>query len=229
MESKGGCSVLRVLVVHPHPVVRHGLVSWLQASSEERVTLAAAFAEFSRALEWLDGQRVDVILMDPWQGDLAAMESIERFRASSEAQLLLLTSETANDQHDMAVMKGVRGILPMEADGPTVLRAIRRVAEGELWLSREATGRIFDVIARGGQVNQEDPHQQRLSQLTQREREIVFVCLASGGATARTVAEKLHISEHTLRNHLTSIYGKLGVANRLELHAYAQKYGLNSG
>jgi DNA-binding CsgD family transcriptional regulator len=63
--------------------------------------------------------------------------------------------------------------------------------------------------------------------LTGREREIVAVPVADAGATARVLAEKLLISEHTLRNHLTSIYDKLDVANRLELFAYAQKHGLD--
>ena len=63
--------------------------------------------------------------------------------------------------------------------------------------------------------------------MTGREREIVAALVADAGATARVLAEKLLISEHTLRNHLTSIYDKLGVANRLELFAYAQKHGLD--
>ena len=63
----------------------------------------------------------------------------------------------------------------------------------------------------------EDPHA---------EREIITAVASDTGASAKTVSEQLHISEHTVRNHLTSIYDKLGVANRLALFAYAHKHGL---
>jgi DNA-binding CsgD family transcriptional regulator len=66
----------------------------------------------------------------------------------------------------------------------------------------------------------------KISSLTEREREIVAVAATHAGANAKAIAEMLFISEHTLRNHLTSIYDKLQVANRLELFAYAHKHGL---
>ena len=71
-----------------------------------------------------------------------------------------------------------------------------------------------------------DPEQKKIGSLTERERQIIVGVASHVGATARTIAETLHISEHTLRNHLTSIYDKLEVANRLELFAYAHKHNL---
>ena len=72
----------------------------------------------------------------------------------------------------------------------------------------------------------QDPDRVRIGTLTVREREIVAITAGNAGATAKTIAQILFISEHTLRNHLTSIYNKLEVANRLELFAYAHKHGL---
>jgi DNA-binding CsgD family transcriptional regulator len=66
----------------------------------------------------------------------------------------------------------------------------------------------------------------KIATLTVREREIIAISATHAGATGKTIAEKLHISEHTLRNHLTSIYEKLGLANRLELFAYAHQHKL---
>ncbi|MCE9662000.1 response regulator transcription factor [Halomonas sp. M5N1S17] len=226
MKNRGITVASRLLIIHPYSVVRDGVAGWLSKLPQPSVMLAGSFSEVSEALAWLEEGDADLILIEPWQGSTDAMEAIDLLRASSDAHLLLFTAVTSSELHDRAMMRGVRGILPVESDIATVLTALQRVAKGELWLSREATGRIFDAIARGGAMNHEDPHQKRLSQLTQREREIVSVFLESGGATARRVAVQLHISEHTLRNHLTSIYGKLGVANRLELHAYAQKHGV---
>ena len=71
-----------------------------------------------------------------------------------------------------------------------------------------------------------DPERVKISSLTDREREIVAIAATHAGANAKAIAEMLFISEHTLRNHLTSIYDKLQVVSRLELFAYAHKHGL---
>ena len=89
-----------------------------------------------------------------------------------------------------------------------------------------ATGRIFVELSRRNSTDRKDPNQQKISALTARERQIVIEMASDAGATTRSVAEKMCISEHTLRNHLTSIYDKLGVSSRLELWAYANKHGL---
>jgi DNA-binding NarL/FixJ family response regulator len=101
------------------------------------------------------------------------------------------------------------------------------VHEGQLWLDRAATGRVFLEFSRQGAGPAVNPEQKKIASLTERERKIVSFLVTHAGATARVIAGELLISEHTLRNHLTSIYDKLGVANRLELFAYAQKHGLD--
>ncbi|MGE0560098.1 MAG: response regulator transcription factor, partial [Burkholderiales bacterium] len=106
------------------------------------------------------------------------------------------------------------------------LTAISKVHDGQVWLDRAATGRIFVEFSRENAGQATDPERMKIATLTVREREIVAITAGNAGATAKTIARILFISEHTLRNHLTSIYNKLGVANRLELFAYAHKYGL---
>jgi two-component system nitrate/nitrite response regulator NarL len=117
-------------------------------------------------------------------------------------------------------------VVEKEAPAQTILNAISKVHEGQLWLDRTAAGRIFVEFSRQGVAKTRDPEQEKIASLTEREREIVTGIASNAGATARTIAESLHISEHTLRNHLTSIYDKLDVANRLELFAYAHKHNL---
>ena len=87
-------------------------------------------------------------------------------------------------------------------------------------------GEIVEFSRKSGATPALDPEQKKIALLTERERQIIIGVASNVGATARTIAETLHISEHTLRNHLTSIYDKLDVANRLELFAYAQKHHL---
>jgi DNA-binding NarL/FixJ family response regulator len=113
-----------------------------------------------------------------------------------------------------------------EASAETILTAIEKVYEGQLWLDRIATGRIFFEFSRENAAQANDPERAKIASLTEREREIVAVASNHAGANAKAIADLLNISEHTLRNHLTSIYDKLDVANRLELFAYAHKHGL---
>jgi DNA-binding NarL/FixJ family response regulator len=117
-------------------------------------------------------------------------------------------------------------VVTKEDTAETILKAIEKAYHGELWLDRAATGRIFVELSRRNSTDKKDPHQQKISALTARERQIVIEMASDAGATTRSVAEKMCISEHTLRNHLTSIYDKLGVSSRLELWAYANKHGL---
>ena len=110
-----------------------------------------------------------------------------------------------------------------ERDGTTL-------ATCEVWLDRASTGRLLvELSRRSAGAPPPTPEQQRIATLTLREREIIAVMAAHAGATAKAIAQKLHISEHTLRNHLTSIYEKLDVANRLELFAFAHQHDLTRG
>jgi two-component system, NarL family, nitrate/nitrite response regulator NarL len=129
--------------------------------------------------------------------------------------------------HDKAVLAGARGIVQKEEPAETIPKAIEKIHEGQLWLNRVTTGRIFVELSRKSAAEEVDPEHRKISTLTSRERAIIVVMATNVGANAPAIAEMLHISESTLRNHLTSIHGKLAVANRLELFVYANKHGLN--
>jgi len=109
----------------------------------------------------------------------------------------------------------------------TILKAIEKIHAGQLWLDRIATGRIFVALARKNATEDADPERRKISTLTSRERGIIAVIATNPGANAMAIAKMLHISQSTLRNHLTVIYEKLGVANRLELYAAALTHGLD--
>ena len=106
----------------------------------------------------------------------------------------------------------------------TILKAIRKVHEGEIWLDRTATGRIFLELSRNKANEALNPEQKKIASLTPRERQIVAEIGSDAAAGSKQIAERLHISEHTLRNHIASIYEKLEVSSRLELFAYAGKH-----
>jgi DNA-binding NarL/FixJ family response regulator len=168
----------------------------------------------------------DLILLDIGLGNENGVDEIPKLLARSKAKILVLTGISDESIHDKAVLAGASGVVGKEAPAETILAAIQKVHEGQLWLDRVATGRIFLEMSRENAAQSADPERVKISSLTEREREIVGIAATHAGANARAIAEMLFISEHTLRNHLTSIYDKLQVANRLELFAYAHKHGL---
>lgn len=138
-----------------------------------------------------------------------------------------MTAEHDVALHDAAVLAGACGVLRKTEPVETLLKAIECVHSGEIWVDRMAAGRIFLELARRKKVEpQPDPEAAKIGLLTRKERLTVAEVARDASATPHQIAERLHISENTLRNHLTSIYAKLGLANRLELHAYAHRHGL---
>jgi DNA-binding NarL/FixJ family response regulator len=154
------------------------------------------------------------------------LDEIPNLLARSRAKILVLTGIRDESLHDKAVLAGASGVVEKEAPAETILAAIEKVHEGQLWLDRVATGRIFLEFSRESAAQIVDPERAKISSLTEREREVVAISATHAGANAKAIAEMLYISEHTLRNHLTSIYEKLQVATRLALFAYAHRHGL---
>jgi DNA-binding NarL/FixJ family response regulator len=127
---------------------------------------------------------------------------------------------------DQAVKQGARGILRKDTSAAQVLKAIEKTHEGELWLDRSTLGRVFSELREANTANKKTPDADIIASLTGRERKIINMIVEGQGASNNELAEQLFISPHTLRNHLTSIYSKLHLGNRLELYVYAVKHQL---
>lgn len=216
---------IRVFLIDDHRSILWGLER-LMESAKPPMKVVGSATHCAGALELIDQAEPDVIVLDLDLGKESGLDAIPRLIARSAAKILLLTGVRDRAQQDKAVLAGARGVVEKEAPAETILAAITKVHAGELWLDRAAAGRIFVEFSRQGTAPKLDPEQRKIATLTEREREIVAVTVTHAGANARAIAEKLHISEHTLRNHLTSIYGKLGVESRLALFAFAHKHGL---
>jgi DNA-binding NarL/FixJ family response regulator len=107
-----------------------------------------------------------------------------------------------------------------------LIRALERVHEGELWIDRAAPGRIFMHMAKQNAARMNDPEQAKIATLTSRERQTIAAVTSDTAAPGKVIASRLCISEHTLRNHLSSIYSKLGLNNRVDLFAYTTRHRL---
>lgn len=216
---------IRVFLIDDHRSILWGLEKLIE-SGTPAMRVVGSVTNCTDAFKLLDKAAPDVILLDMDLGRENGLDAIPQLMAKSAAKILVLTGLRDKTVLDKAVLAGARGVVEKEAPAETILTAIARVHEGQLWLDRAATGRIFVEFSRKGAAPAPDPEQQSMSALTDREREIIAATVTHAGATAKVIAEKLHISEHTLRNHLTSIYDKLGVANRMELFVFSHKHGL---
>jgi DNA-binding NarL/FixJ family response regulator len=218
---------IRVFLIDDHRSILWGLERLIESGTPAMKVVGSA-TNPADALKSLDGTAPDIVLLDIDLGQESGLDAIPNLIAAApSAKILVLTGVRDKSVHDKAILAGAKGVVEKEAPAQTILTAISKVYEGQLWVDRAAASRIFVEFSRRSAVQHKpDPEQQKIASLTERERQIIAGVAANAGATAKTIAESLHISEHTLRNHLTSIYDKLGVANRLELFAYAHKHNL---
>ena len=137
---------------------------------------------------------------------------------------ILVLSDSDNQQTTLAlVRKGARGIVRKHREADYLGTAIRKVSAGEIWLSRGGLSRLIDDMATTADEHPHPPHRSGMfSTLTEREREVV--ALIAEGLHNRAIAQRLGITENTVRHHLTAVYGKLGVADRLELAVHALRH-----
>lgn len=214
---------IRVFLIEGRSILLWGLQQLIKGN-EPAMLLAGFAASCAEALSTLKASAPDVLLLDLDLNDENAVDVILLLMAESQAKILAMTREDDQSIEDQAILNGARGILGKNASADSFLEAIAKVHQGQLWLDRAATGRIFVELSRR-EARNVDPEQSRIASLTNREKNVVTCIFENTGSSARAIAEKLHISESTLRNHLTSIYGKLGIANRFELISYAIKNG----
>jgi two-component system nitrate/nitrite response regulator NarL len=217
-----------VIQVH---VLAQPLVSWglahLVQSAAPAMRVGSESSTVADCLAALQPDGAHVVLLDL---DAPGMpKNIADLVNQGNAQVLVLTGSTRTDVLDNAILAGARGVVSKDEQPATLIKAIERVQSGEIWLDRETTGRIFmQLVAHQEQpaAREIDSVQMKIDSLTRRERQTVEALAADASSPGKVVADRLHISEHTLRNHLTAIYDKLDIHNRVELYAFAHQHGL---
>jgi DNA-binding NarL/FixJ family response regulator len=137
------------------------------------------------------------------------------------SRVLILTGVQNPDSHRSAIRLGAMGIVLKEHAADLLLKAIRKVYEGEVWIDRSMMGMMIQEFTKPIQTNPEDS---KISALTTREREVIT--LVGEGLKNKQIAERLFISETTVTHHLSSVFSKLEVSDRLELIIYAFRHGL---
>jgi DNA-binding NarL/FixJ family response regulator len=216
---------IRVFLIEGQSILMWGLQQLIK-NHEPTMQVVGTANKLTDAITALTAASPDVILLDlDLSGDQTC--DIQRLMTISSAKVLVMTRNNDQSEQDAAILDGAHGVLGRDAMPEEFIEAISKVHEGQLWLDRIATGRIFVTLAlsRQGAAEPIPAQRSKLATLTEREKKIVTCVFENSGDSAKAIASKLFISESTLRNHLTSIYGKLSVSNRFELIAYAIKNG----
>jgi len=217
---------IRVMLIDDHRSVLWGLEKLID-SQKPKMQVAGKFTNFLEAAAELEKTQADIILLDLDLGTEHGLDIIPRLTPLTNAKILILTGSRDTALHDKAVIAGAKGVLEKESSAEIILTAIERVHEGLLWIDQARMGRIILELSRKNMLEENNPERKKIESLTSRERNIIMAVTSRAGATGSDVAKELHISESTLRNHLSSIYMKLELTNRLELWDYAHRHGLN--
>src|ERR1044072_1024364 len=215
---------IRILLIDDHQSFLWGMVKLIESDSPNMKVMGTA-SDIAEALAILEREQPDVILLDIDLGGVNSLDSMPLLRSTTTALVLILTGSRDSEMQERAVLAGARGVVKKEASAEMILKAIRKVHEGEIWLDRLTTGRIFTKLL--DHSHHVSPEAAKIASLTSREREIIDVMSKQGRSTNKQIAVPLNMSEHTLRNHLSSIYSKLEVENRLELVMYAVKHHIS--
>jgi two-component system nitrate/nitrite response regulator NarL len=214
---------IRVMLIDDHQVVRGGLRMLIESQPGfEVVGEAASSAE---ALPVISREDPDVILLDLLLRDESGLDLLPQITSGgSKAKVLVLTGLRDPETHLNCVRFGARGLIQKEAAYEVLMKAIRRVHEGEVWFDRSMISTVLTDVLNQRAAKEFDPENAKLESLTDRERQVIT--LVSEGLRNKQIAERLFISDTTVRHHLTSIFSKLDVSDRLELVIYAYRKGL---
>lgn len=218
-------ATIRILLVDDHRSVLWGLEKLIEGEAP-RMQVVGKATSSGEAMQLLDETTIDLLLLDIDLGGENGINAIPALIAKSNCRVLVLTGSRDVSVHDSAMLAGAMGVVEKGESAETILKAIAKVHAGEIWLDRQATGRIFKELSRTHSGRAQDPEAQKIASLTPRERQVVAEIGNDAAAGSRVIAERLRISEHTLRNHIASIYEKLEMSSRLELFAYAAKHGI---
>jgi len=214
-------SGIRILLVDDHEMFLAGLRLLLENEPDLNV-----IGEAHNKTEAFQAVRnlPDVILLDLDLGAEMATDFLpDLVKAGEPARVLVLTGVPDPELHFHAVCLGAIGVVHKLEAPRLLLKAIRKVHEGEVWMNRAMVARAMSRVQMQGRAKT-DPDAAKISSLTARELEIIT--LIGEGRRNKAIAERLCISEKTVRHYLTSIFAKLQVADRLELMIYAYQHDL---
>ena len=207
--------IIRILIVDHHRLVGTGLRMLIE--SEPGMKVVGKACNRSDALALAASKKPNLILLDIDLGSENGLDFLPELRETARnARVLILTGVKDTETHRRAARLGAAGLVLKEHTAEVLFKAIKKVHQGEVWLDRSMIGGLLSEMTGPDRV---DADAVKIAGLTARERGVI--ALIAEGLKNKQIAERLFISETTVTHHLSSIFAKLGVSDRLELVIYA--------
>ena len=213
---------IRVMVVENHQLILWALTKLINSHRPYMEVVSVASMQ-SDALLQVAAVAADLVLLK-YELAVMAPDGLLPGPLTAGRHTLLFAEEVEAETLAQTLRCGAHGLLSRRSSADEIVKAIEKTHQGELWFGREATGIALNVMRGGSEPPRDHRSRNRLEALTPRERKVLRAIIANKVRTNRDLAKQLFISESTLRNHLSSIYQKLGVNNRLDLYVYAQSH-----
>jgi two-component system nitrate/nitrite response regulator NarL len=214
---------IRILIVDDHTIIRAALRMFLE--NQPGVSVVAEGSGLEDALAAAVREQPDIVLLNLDLGNANGLDLLPQLHAvAPETHVVVLTGVHDVEMHRRAVRLGAVGLVHKEESTGRLLEAIAKVYAGEVWLDSLLIASVLSEMTRPRASQPVDHEEVKIKALTARERQIVK--LVGQGMKNHAIAKRLCISEATVRHHLTSIFGKLGAGDRLELAIYAYRHGL---
>jgi two-component system, NarL family, response regulator DevR len=213
--------VLSVMLVEDHEVVREGLRLVLESAGD--ITVVAEATSAAEAIAGAIETRPDVIVMDVRLANGNGIEATREIRSKMpQSRILMLTSFEDDEALFASIMAGAVGYMLKRVKSREFVAAIRAVAAGQSLLDPAVTERVLNQVRHSPAAGRDE----RLARLTAREEEILS--LVAAGKTNGQIAKEVYLSEKTVKNHVSTILGKLEVARRTGATAYLMRHSHES-
>ena len=209
-------SIIKVIVVDDHSLIREGLNRII--SFEEDLIITGEFSNGEELLKNIDIKECNVILLDINMPIKSGIETLKELKAvSNEIKVVMLTVENDRKTIMQAIELGADAYISKESAGAEVVNAIRNVYEGEKYIDKSLIKVMFSDFKKDASIKNDE--KDNLNFLTNRELNILFEI--SRGLKNKEIAEKLFLSEKTIKNYITSIFKKIEVEDRVQATIFA--------
>jgi two-component system nitrate/nitrite response regulator NarL len=214
---------VRIAIADDHPIFRDGLKRLLEAKAEYEVV--GVVSDGDEALSIVAKTIPDVLLLDLAMPRMAGLVALRELRdRGTTTKIILCTAAIDKSEIVTALQLGAHGIVLKQSASDVLFKAIETAQEGHFWVGRKRVTELASTLRELAETSAQPTRKQ--FGLTPRELEIISVII--GGFSNGDIAQRFAISEKTVKHHLTNIFDKLGVSNRLELALFALHHNLES-
>jgi DNA-binding NarL/FixJ family response regulator len=217
-------SKIKVALVDDHTLFREGIKKIL--SLEADIEIVGEAVDGEEVLRLLNQCCPDVLLLDIKMERINGLQILPRIvEQYAQLRVIVVTAQISQAESVKAIKDGARGIILKQAASEFLIKGIRKVFEGELWADTSTMTRVVESLSQKYRGDRDSERDRK--ELSQREREVVG--LIASGYRNKEIANKLFISEQTVKTHLSNIFQKLEISDRLELALYAIRNGMGEG